>query len=628
MFEWLFGSADPTALLVSAARAGDTTEASALLRAGANIHGANKFGNTALHEAAYWGHVEMVALLLASGANVDCANEIGWTPLHEAGRMGHTAVAVSLLAASASMDHTDKDGWTPLHQAAWYGHAGTASVLVAQPGDVLCLCDHKGRSVLDLARLRHHTTVVDVIQRALAKELGHAIENGNAMRVRQLLTAGASTAKATEARAGTSPLVLALRHWSCLVQLLKHPNVEVDFATEGDAMTPLLHATSMGCKASVGLLLLASANVDAIDAATGRTALCLAATHGHVEIVDLLLADGANVDHKDLTGRTPLVAASEAGHLPVVRRLLAANETRCRDAALHVAIARGHRDVAAILYAPLPVRSIPEAPWIDLSSATLLGDGSYGVVYKALFQGAVVAVKIPKAHGLASFHCEVAAMTKCRSPYVLPLLAVIHPTSPTPQMVLPYMDGGSLRSLLKTSAFPISLWRVAWVIANALLDLHTMQILHRDVKSDNILLSVDGRVLLSDLGVAREVLDLSTLTNGVGTPYWIAPEVFEGGHYDAAADVYSFGVVLTELSTRKMPYWDAALKGFALIDAVRAGEVRPTLATDCADWFRDLTHRCLLHDPKLRPSASDIVALLAHHRDSSVSTRTASDAGA
>ncbi|KDO26880.1 STE/STE20 protein kinase [Saprolegnia parasitica CBS 223.65] len=188
-------------------------------------------------------------------------------------------------------------------------------------------------------------------------------------------------------------------------------------------------------------------------------------------------------------------------------------------------------------------------------------------------------------------------------------------------MVLPYMDGGSLRAHLRTSAVPISQWRVAWVVANALLDLRTTQILHRDVKSDNIFLSVDGRVLLGDLGVAREVLDASTtLTNGVGTPYWIAPEVFTGGHYDAAADVYSFGIVLTELSTRKTPYWDAPRKGFALIDGVRAGDLRPTLALDCADWFRDLAHRCLRHDPTLRPSAGDIVSALVQHRNASITT--------
>ncbi|OQR91706.1 hypothetical protein ACHHYP_20174 [Achlya hypogyna] len=177
------------------------------------------------------------------------------------------------------------------------------------------------------------------------------------------------------------------------------------------------------------------------------------------------------------------------------------------------------------------------------------------------------------------------------------------------------MDGGDLRHYLdkkrKGETVPIeySTLEVAWVIANALADLHHEDLLHRDLKSHNVLLSSSNYIKLADLGLARN--DASTMTKGVGTLYWMAPEVQTfGAKYNASADIYSFGVILTELNTLQVPYADVKMAQLEVMNGVVAGTLRPSLRPDCPVWLRDLATACMAHDPKQRPTAHEIVKLL------------------
>uniref|UniRef100_H3G576 Protein kinase domain-containing protein n=1 Tax=Phytophthora ramorum TaxID=164328 RepID=H3G576_PHYRM len=81
----------------------------------------------------------------------------------------------------------------------------------------------------------------------------------------------------------------------------------------------------------------------------------------------------------------------------------------------------------------------------------------------------------------------------------------------------------------------------------------TPPVIHRDLKSNNVLLTDKLEPKVIDFGVSRGLVDL-TMTAGVGTPYWTAPEILEGKRYTEKADIYSFGVVLSELDTGKIPY--------------------------------------------------------------------------
>lgn len=126
-------------------------------------------------------------------------------------------------------------------------------------------------------------------------------------------------------------------------------------------------------------------------------------------------------------------------------------------------------------------------------------------------------------------------------------------------IVMPYMDGGTLRARVRRS--PISLkqaCRYLRDIADALDYMHEQGIIHRDIKSSNVLLDADGRCYLADFGIARTSSDSTQLTstgNVMGTVDYIAPELFESNYRaDARSDYYSLGVLLYEMVTGRLPF--------------------------------------------------------------------------
>ncbi|RMX63233.1 hypothetical protein DD238_006443 [Peronospora effusa] len=174
---------------------------------------------------------------------------------------------------------------------------------------------------------------------------------------------------------------------------------------------------------------------------------------------------------------------------------------------------------------------------------------------------------------------------------------------------------------------------IALHIAEALTYLHglTPTVIHRDLKAKNVMLNADMEAKLSDFGIARErsAYDGSEhMTVGIGTSFWIAPEVLLGHDYDERADIYSFGVVLSEIDTDDYPYWNAQHppQGKAqeneILRLVARDTKRPAFSDDCPPAILELAARCLRTDPEERPSAFEIVLYLqqlAQDRHSSAS---------
>ncbi|KDO18219.1 TKL protein kinase [Saprolegnia parasitica CBS 223.65] len=251
-------------------------------------------------------------------------------------------------------------------------------------------------------------------------------------------------------------------------------------------------------------------------------------------------------------------------------------------------------------------------------TTTELGRGGFGVVYLGSYEGQKVAVKrVRSANHISSIKAEVDALLACPSPYLVRLVAIANHDSAAPTLLFEHMDGGSLRSFLdknrlhqRTSARVTNL-HVAWVVANALKDLHLRKMAHRDIKSENVLLSSSDEIKLGDLGLARIVA--TEMTEAPGTRYWMAPEILRanGTSYGLAADIYAFGVLLTELATGQLPYFDQDVQDpIAFNRGVIDGSLRPTLPTECEGWLRTLTDMCLRGDPKARPTVDQIVEIL------------------
>jgi serine/threonine protein kinase len=126
-------------------------------------------------------------------------------------------------------------------------------------------------------------------------------------------------------------------------------------------------------------------------------------------------------------------------------------------------------------------------------------------------------------------------------------------------IVMPYMEGGTLRSLVRRAPLPLPrTCRYLRDIASALDYIHSQGIIHRDIKSSNVLLDAEGRCYLSDFGIARtenEATQATSTGNVLGTVDYVAPELFEPHRRaDARSDLYSLGVLLFEMVTGHLPF--------------------------------------------------------------------------
>ncbi len=148
--------------------------------------------------------------------------------------------------------------------------------------------------------------------------------------------------------------------------------------------------------------------------------------------------------------------------------------------------------------------------------------------------------------------------------------------------------------------------KIALDIAKGVYYLHTHKppILHRDLKSLNILLDNALTAKLADFGWTRVIS--KQMTSKIGTYQWMAPEVINGFRYTEKADVFSFGIILWELATRKPPYY--GIDGTEVSKRVANEGMRPKISDkECPGPLLDLMKRCWAKNPEDRPSFGEII---------------------
>ena len=311
----------------------------------------------------------------------------------------------------------------------------------------------------------------------------------------------------------------------------------------------------------------------------------------------------------------------------------------------------------------------------DVKKVRVLGRGSFGEVWEGLLDDRRVAIKImlsgvvdddgfvvhPHAH--EDFHRECEVLQRIDSPHLLKFYGAGTTASGDRFIVTELLAGGSLEDVLHDPQRDLP-WhtrmKIALQIAIGMKHLHEMNMLHRDLKSANVVLDEEFRAKVCDFGLTRvvnphrqrvvhspftgvtrllpaqasddkidnekqwsslsleniavNVMDAhGTMTKAVGTLLWMAPEVYRGDrNYTGAVDVYSYGIMLWELATRRTPWVDEMSHEMTFFEqlnrALQTGR-RPTIPDDVVaehSEFVVVMQRCWAGDPADRPTFAEV----------------------
>ncbi|XWS29146.1 hypothetical protein CRYUN_Cryun24cG0003300 [Craigia yunnanensis] len=244
-----------------------------------------------------------------------------------------------------------------------------------------------------------------------------------------------------------------------------------------------------------------------------------------------------------------------------------------------------------------------------------IASGSYGDLYRGTYCSQEVAIKVLKPERvigemLREFSQEVYIMRKIRHKNVVQFIGACT-RAPNLCIVTEFMARGSLYDYLhkQRGVFKLpSLLKVAIDVSKGMNYLHQNNIIHRDLKTANLLMDENQVVKVADFGVARVQSQSGVMTAETGTYRWMAPEVIEHKPYDHKADVFSFAIALWELLTGELPY--ALLTPLQAAVGVVQKSLRPTIPKNTHPRLGELLERCWQQDPTQRPNFSEIIDIL------------------
>eukprot|EP01088_Endostelium_zonatum_P006348 TRINITY_DN18468_c0_g1_i1.p1 TRINITY_DN18468_c0_g1~~TRINITY_DN18468_c0_g1_i1.p1 ORF type:complete len:1043 (-),score=184.05 TRINITY_DN18468_c0_g1_i1:31-3159(-) len=273
-----------------------------------------------------------------------------------------------------------------------------------------------------------------------------------------------------------------------------------------------------------------------------------------------------------------------------------------------------------------------EIDWDEIQLEEKIGQGGFGVVYKGSWRGTTVAVKKLLNDDMdeadyKEFVREVEIMSGLRHPHVVLFLGAcvgsvnkkIQAGSPT-CLVTEFLARGNLAQVLKADSTSEGGtgkldWKIKLMMARQAaqgmnyLHQNKPKIVHRDLKSLNLLVDENYNVKVADFGLSKVSNTGNTMNSKVGSLNWCAPEVLLHAHpYTDKADVYSFGMVLWEMITHKAPF--AGLHPLQIVRAIDKGSLPEIPKNSPSTDFSQLINDCWAKEPDGRPSFAEILERL------------------
>ena len=352
------------------------------------------------------------------------------------------------------------------------------------------------------------------------------------------------------------------------------------------------------------------------------TVICQAPPWGRKENVDLSVSLNGQQFSKPITftyGDENFVDAT----LPLICGICATLVAACAVAAVIIFWFRYHRKRAA---GGSKMTGNTQVDPHDIEYGECIGRGAFGEVYKGKWRGSLVAVKKLRVMSMRDdfiegFEREIALMSMLRAPNILQFLGSAF-DPPNVIIVMEFMPRGSLHDILHNRSISIEWPRVLDMMADTakgMTYLHRCKppVMHRDLKSHNLLVDEYWNVKVCDFGLSTVMKDPDNIDTTmvestdeytakcIGTPYWTAPEVLVSLNYTLKADVYSFGIVLWECITREDAY--PGMQTYEVIYSVAKEGLRPTIPQGIPHPYVFLMKRCWDENMDVRPYFHEIL---------------------
>ena len=251
----------------------------------------------------------------------------------------------------------------------------------------------------------------------------------------------------------------------------------------------------------------------------------------------------------------------------------------------------------------------------DIEFIKVIGSGAFGVVSEGIYKPRKQKVAIKQLHMAEDtrsqelFYREVSNLAKVSHPFVLPFVG--YTNSPPYCILSKFISNGSLYNALHAASMSLSgteLTVIAYGIADGMRYLHSQDLLHRDLKTQNVLLSKQKIPIICDFGSSRKAEGQKTMTmNSCGTSNYMAPEFLVGRSYNTEIDVYSYGMMLWEMLTKQVPF--SGMEYPQVIFTVVLRNNRPDIPEDTPPKLKHLIEACWDQDPNKRPSFERITRL-------------------